>query len=246
VTNEWAASFPRHSVESALALRRQNGLEAHDAGDFVWLRGSRDLIGLLPLLHRIPEITIYTIAATGVLTPLGRRIPAEMTLPGGPWQPLSVATVLAPQPAALPAVVPEGVALRLGRSEAEEQPGAIILPLATWADWAIHAPQVRLTPLRFAVCGDGRTLVLGRPLPPLRGDLLVDREGVLVACGYCWRPGVEAAVVRRLLNLAAGDVAILTVDDRVERIPAEAMVAASRSAARASLAAQKQSVEAGR
>jgi hypothetical protein len=246
VTDEWAASFPRHSIESALALRLQSGLEAHDAGDTVWLRGRRNLNELLPLLRRVPEITVYTVGATGVLTPLGRMIPEEVRLPEGPWRPLSAVTVLTPQPAALPGAVPAGVALRLVRTATEEQPAAVILPLEIWADWAIHAPQVRLSPLRFAVCGDGRTLVLGRPLPPVQGDLLVDREGVLVPCGYCWRPAVEAAVLRRLLNLSAGDVAVLTTDGRVERIGAEAIVAVSRSAARASLTACGESVEAKR
>jgi len=244
VNSNWAASFPRYAVESALALRLQPGLEAHDAGETVWLRGSQALDEVLPLLHRIPEITVYTVDPYDVLTPLHRRIPTETRLPSGPWRPLTAVTVLAPQPTALPAVAPAGIALRLVRAGAEEQPAAVILPLGTWAKWAIHAPQVRLARLRFAVCSDGRTLVLGAPLPPLQGDLLVDREGLLVPCGYCWRPVVEPAVLRRLLKLNAGDGAILTIDGRVDRIPAEAIVAATRSAARASLAARGKCVEA--
>jgi len=246
VTDQWAASLPRQAVESVLALRLQSGLEAHDTGDTVWLRASRDLSELLPLLRRVPEVTIYTVDADGALTPLGRRIPVEVRLPTGPWRPLSVATALSPHPAAQPAVVPAGVALRLVRAAVEEPPGAVILPLETWADWAIHAPQVRLTPLRFAVCSDGRAFVLGRPLPPVQGELLVDREGLLAPCGYCWRPAVEPAVLRQLLHLNAGDVALLTIDGSVERVPVEAIVAASRSAARASVAARAQSAEAER
>ncbi len=146
----------------------------------------------------------------------------------------------------LPALLPSAAAvnklrLRLVRDGAEIPPDAILLGLDAWAHWAESAPAVRLRLLRFAAAtalaldglGPAQVLVLGQPLPPLPGARLISKAGVLIPVGWQWQPAVDPAVVRQLFGLRTDELALWPdAHAPVSIIPAEAVVPASRSAAR--------------
>jgi hypothetical protein len=74
--------------------------------------------------------------------------------------------------------------------------------------------------------------VRGQPLPPLSGERFVECEGVAIPAGWHWSPNVEAVVLRELLCLTAGDVALLHVSGDYELVAAANFVQATRSAVR--------------
>ena len=93
---------------------------------------------------------------------------------------------------------------------------------------------MRLAPCTFALSESGTVVVRGRPLPSIAGKRLVEQKGVAVLAGWCWEPAVDVAVVRRLLDLSQGDLALLHDDGSFDVVPASAFVRASRSAVRLS------------
>jgi hypothetical protein len=107
-----------------------------------------------------------------------------------------------------------------------------------WARWAGAAALVRLARLRFAASSDGRVVVHGAPLPPLDGRRFTQTEGVAVPCGLAWSPPVGGPVLRELLGLREGDLALFEPGGTYELIEASAFVPASRSAARRTLEGQ--------
>lgn len=221
---------------AALALRMIRGVEGCDQEAHFWLRGAGRLEEVEPLLRRIPEIEIFDVANDDTITRLGRRIPSG-TLPRDEWSKFESFFAFRPQPAAMPAQRPGPIALRLQRATREERVAAIVLSIEDWHAYATSAPQVRLQPLRFAVCADRRVVVIGTPLPPLRGEMFVDREGLLVPAGFTFDPDVEPAIVRRLLNLGESDRALFHLDGSYDFIGGESFVAARRGAVRRSSAA---------
>jgi hypothetical protein len=80
-----------------------------------------------------------------------------------------------------------------------------------------------------------RVFVLGTPLPPIPGQPYSIDGGIAVACGWSLSPAVGSAVIRKMLSLETGDVALFNVDGSFERIAAEHFVRASRTAVRASV-----------
>ena len=82
---------------------------------------------------------------------------------------------------------------------------------------------------------DGRVVLRGKPLPPIPGKRLVEVEGIAVPCGFAWTPPVDAEVVREILGLLPGDLALLEADGTHERIESSAFVPGSRAAARTTL-----------
>ena len=67
-------------------------------------------------------------------------------------------------------------------------------------------------------------------LPPLPGQRWVEQEGIAVPAGWTWTPAVEAALVRQVFGLAAGDVALWHADGAWERIAGDEFVRATRAA----------------
>ena len=65
-----------------------------------------------------------------------------------------------------------------------------------------------------------------------RGSIGWSADGVAVPAGWNWRPAVEPAIVRNLLGLAAGDIALWHEDGRWEQIEGDAFVRATRAAVR--------------
>jgi len=115
----------------------------------------------------------------------------------------------------------------------EVESNVLLVPIQLWVQFGIHASRARLDPLRFAVSGDGLAAVRGVPLPPLPGTRFVERDGVALPAGQRLCPAVPAAVIRQVLQLADGELALLW-PDRYEVLADDCFVAATRSALRAS------------
>jgi len=211
-------------------------VRACEAGDALWLRGD-DLSEELDLdLRKLPGARRYTVNADESVTAVGRQLPAD-DLPRGPWSALSDWLAPKPQPAALAGQVEARLSLRVERAGTEQPATVLLTTAAAFADYAAVAPAVRLRPLRFAAASDGRVILWGTPLPPMPGRRYADRDGVAVPCGLGWSPPLEPAVLRMLLGLAAGDLALFHEDGSYEHVGADAFARAGRPAARATAAA---------
>ena len=238
VTTPWAVQLPQGAACAAGALRLRGDVRACETGGALWLRGD-DLSEELDLeLRKLPGARRYTVNADESVTPVGRALPVA-DLPGGPWSALSTWLAPHPQPAALAGRVGARLSLRLERAETEQPATVLLTTAAAFADFAAAAPAVRLRPLRFAAASDGRVVLWGTPLPPMPGRRYADRAGVAVPCGFAWSPSLEPAVLRALLGLATGDLALFHEDGSYEHVGAGAFARAGRAAARATAAALK-------
>jgi hypothetical protein len=229
----------RADAEAAGALRLRSGIVACESDGDVWLRGEGLSDELDLALRKIPGAQRFHVDGDGVLTPVGRRVPAG-TLPGGvTWQPMTSFFPVVQQPAALGGHLEQRATLRLARTggDGAEAPASVLVTsLAAWADYATSAALVRLRRLRFAASPDGRVVVCGTPLPPLPGARYVERDGVAVPCGFALAPAIGATSVRTLLGIEPDAMALFAEDGTYELIRADDFVAASRGAARATVA----------
>ena len=110
------------------------------------------------------------------------------------------------------------------------EPSLLEASLDGLAAYAQAAPQWRLERWAFVATDDGRVLVRGLPLPPLSGNRFVESDGVCVTAGCAWSPAVEPAIVRQLLQLEEGEIAIFWEVGSFDRIAAGDWVRVSRSA----------------
>lgn len=201
-----------------------------------WLRGDDPAEGesAEAMLRRFPALARYRVAPDGLATPFGCVVP-ECSVPdlrspqwanfGDWWQPRV-------QPAALSAEPPPAVAIRLVPAQAERPAGAVLLGASAWARFAAGCPAHRLDRLRFAADCTGRALVVGMPLPAVRGDYFVVEDRVALPAGWQLEPAIPCALLAERLGLRRGDIALISPDGTCERIAAEQFVVASRSAAR--------------
>jgi len=234
VNGAWAVWIPADKALAAGSLRLRPGVLVGATEDGVWLRGERLTEELELELRKLPSAQRFSIGESGALTPEGARIPRGR-LPDVRWQPLSAWLTPAPQSPALAGRTDRRIAMRLVRADYEAPATVLVTGIAEWSAYASSAPLVRLRRLRFATAVDGRTAVRGDPLPPLLGRRYVERGGVAVPCGFRLSPEVDAATVRLLLEIEADDLALFHEDGSWERIAAAEFVAATRTAARATL-----------
>ena len=237
----WAVRLSIEDRHVLAALRLLAGVEVAVVGESIWVRGPVAERAAATAADRLPASARFALLADGVLRPPGAsvpraRLPRDVTWVGlRSWIEVELPALLPPARSV------ERLPLRLVRGGAEAVPDAMLLGLDTWAQWAESAPAVRLAPLRFAAAtalaldglGPAQALVLGEPLPPLPGVRLNSRAGILVPAGWRWEPAVSAATVRGLLGLRTDELALWPdVHAPVSMVPAEAVVPASRSAAR--------------
>ncbi|HZN34448.1 MAG TPA: hypothetical protein VFB80_11540 [Pirellulaceae bacterium] len=129
------------------------------------------------------------------------------------------------------------VPLQLAPGGALREPALLETSLDLLCEYALTAPQWRIDRWSFVAQASRRVLVRGSPLPPLPGTHWVETEGICVPAGRSWSPAVEPAVVRQLLGLEPGVLALLREDATWDRINPDDWVRASRSAFRRTLEA---------
>src|SRR5262245_35577680 len=241
----WVVQLDQRAASRLGALRLLPGLAVCEQGDRLWLRGEGGDETLAGRLLALPGSCLHAVLSDGQLVPHGARVPRGR-LPEGPWTPL--VNWLSPtlEPAALSGELPGRVSVTVVPSTMPREANVLLTTLESWATFASEAAQVRLAELRFAVAnltrsplqGRGRgeeliALVWGEPLPPLPGTFYCEQAGVGVQAGYAWEPAVEASVLRDLLGLAKGDLALLHASCEWDHINAGHFARATRSAIRA-------------
>lgn len=203
------------------------GFEACEVAGQVWVRGPENAgWALLPAQAR------YSLDNTGRLIPVGKQLPVAR-LPEGSWQPLADFLRVRPPAAALPALHLAPIAWTPIPSEEMRAPGLIVLPMATFARWALETISARLRGLHFAADETGRVCVRGPLLPPLPGETWCLENGVAVPAGWALPTGITSALVAQSLRLMNGEMALLHPDGTSERLPSEAFLPVTRNAVRA-------------
>ena len=231
----WAARLPATGAARLASLRDAN-LQVCQCGEWLWVRGPA-WDGSLDLpLRSLLDCQPYWVRPDRQVVPHGRRA-ARGYLPDGPWSDLKEWLLPELPIANLPAGACAQVDLRLVRSDDEQAANVFATNLDNWAAYALTAPQARLKPLTFAVNNARQVILRGTPMPPLRLQCYVERSGVATPAGWNWQPRLDARVIRQVLALDHGDMAIFDCDGRYQRIPADSFVAANRSAVRLTLGA---------
>lgn len=227
----WVLTLPAASAVTVAALRLFPGLEIGVAEDLLWLRGDRADDDLRGRLLGLPATARYRQAPDRRLRPEGSRLATRKTPPLS-WRPLREWARVQPPPAGLPPSAPSPVTPGLVRATGAERPAnARLLDFDVWRDWALSAPEARLTPLIFAATGE-RALVRGLPLPAAPGRYFVETDGLIAPAGMEWRPALPAAVLRRAWRAGDGDV-ILWDESGARILGRELFVPATRANVRA-------------
>ena len=148
--------------------------------------------------------TDRTQPASLLLRRVGEHVPAARLPAGLDWQPIAeVVRVTLPAPAmGSRTEITERPALRLVSGGKPQAANGLKLPLSRLAAWTENAPAVRMRALRWLV-RDDEAFVVGQPLPPIAGQLFVQRETVWIPASQTWQPALPAATILRAFCQAA-------------------------------------------
>jgi hypothetical protein len=236
----WAVSLPLTAADGLGPLRFLAGAEACREVDTIWLRGAALNEADELRLRQLPGAKRFNVNPQGEVVPIDSLLPTGV-LPTAGWTKLD--RFLEP-------VLPElrivsgslfKLPLSLVRDTQEREVSALLTSFDEWRTFVLTAPQVRLMPLKFAATNHvgltrGRSpmaLVIGTPLPPLRGERFYACDGIFIAAGWQWSPAVDAQTLRRALGLQTGDLALWHANGTWELLRTSDLAPARRSAVRA-------------
>lgn len=94
--------------------------------------------------------------------------------------------------------------VRLCRGGEPRDPAAIVITMATFAEWVEAARDASLEGMEY-VCSEGEVLVRGKRLPPIAGEYWMEHSRILIPAGYEWVPRIDASLVRKLLKVKEDD-----------------------------------------
>lgn len=226
----WIAALPTAAISHLGKLRERVGLEVCEAEGQVWLRGPALDEALLRELRALLGSRIFQPLSDGQLLPLGATVPHDYA-PRGNWQALRQWLTIRLPTKQFVAAPPAPARLELVRTAGQQAPTLVRLLWPEWHDYALTAPQLRLSRLEFAAC-QADVVVRGEPLPPLRGEYFYVRSGVAAPIGFDWRPALDARVLREAWGCEPDELVLLSRTGGHTRLRGDQFVAATRSAIR--------------
>ena len=230
-----------------------SGVQAAIVRERVWLRGEGLDAAMSRMLATVADGPVYQLASDGRLIPFGSAVPTER-LPEVEWRLLSeTLSPVIPSPRIAAVQIPR-VRLTLERTVQEQEAALLITDEASFRDWALSAPEVRLQGSRFAVSRSKyrepddrsvlvpRVAVQGQPLPPLMGERYWLAGNIAIPLGFTWVPHVDVktleTVLSRGLEESSHRILIWRLDGNViEEIVSSDWVAVTRANVRATAAA---------
>ncbi|PQO33628.1 hypothetical protein [Blastopirellula marina] len=221
----------QHDSARLAQVRHLPGLEVCESEDAVWLRVEEPSDAVQTKLAVLPA-TQSSVQADGQLIERGKRVPRGH-LPKTDWQPLTQWIQLSLPTAGFGGQAPEPISLSMTRDDSEVEANLLLATFQDWHDFATSAAQVRLNRLTFAVDAAQQTVVRGTPLPPLKGRRFVLRGAIAVEAGWTWLPEVSPQILAEVMQLQAGEVALLLADGSWNVLGQDHFVQATRAAVQA-------------
>ncbi len=232
MTNDLAICLNADDAFLLGKFRRREEIEVCTDPQGIWLRAKAATEELAAEFRTLPGMH-FSVLPDGQLLSFGKLVPCGR-LPQRSWQRLSHwinVEMTTPLPSGL---VEVRTPLQLVHSTEIEEPNVLFASFATWHNYAVQAPRIRLEPLSFAVAEAGQVVISGTPLPPFAGVRYVEKSHLAVQAGWRWNYEVSAHVVRTALQLDKSAFAIFHADQTWDLIPEDAFVRATRSAVRLS------------
>ncbi len=224
----WAARISKNCEAALGRLRLIPGIEILETESSWWLRGSTLSDELQLKLRTLPDGELFRVLEDGQLVPIDLRVPHGV-LPAGAWSLIRVAISPSLPVTLFAGKVAEQAQLKLVSSYDEQAANVLLVPFHVLYQWGQTAPLIRLTPLRFATRLDGTTIVCGTPLPSIRGEFFVERDGIAIAAGRACSPALSTTMLAERWGLEEGDLCLW--DDKGQQlISSDQFVACGRSA----------------
>lgn len=231
MNSSWVIQLKPEDGFTLAPLRLVPAIEIGVAPEVLWVRGKAADETLSRLLQSLPALARFDGLPDGRLRAVGSRIPV-LSLPNLTWVPLLQWFRVELPSANSPTAQPARAGLSLARSTQEKPANVLLTDFDSWQSFALHAPEVRLRPLRFAMSAGREIAIWGTPLPPISGRRFVEQEGIAIPAGFSWRPGVSAKVLRQVLQAGENSLVIWDGDSCLHLHP-EQLIPASRGGVRA-------------
>ncbi len=235
----WVIRLMREDAFTLAPLRLVPSIEVAETPEDVWVRGTAGDEKLSRALRALPALARFEWLPNGRLRSVESRIPSQ-SLPVLQWAAIAQwLQVHLPFPS-LPGHSLERVGLSLVRSPDEKPASVLRTNFKAWYQFALQASEIRLRPLRFALCESGEVVIWGMPLPPISGRRFVEQEGIAVPAGFSWQPAVHPRVLRQVFQAGEDSLVIWDDNNSFIHLHSEQFVPASRSGVRATAEAFKQ------
>ena len=225
--------FKKTDLPHLATVRCWPGMSAAETESEVWLRCPMLHADMDQALRALPAMYSYRQGAQGLLFPLGGSTPVAK-LPELDWLPMKQFIPVELPGSALPAQLTQQYTLQLLPSSEYHSGAALKVKLADWQVYAETAPEIRLSPLHFALSATGDVLVMGEPLPPLPGVEYWLRDSILLPGAYDLEWPLVADLFNHRENSKGSYFLLFEKDGNWQKIEKRCFVPASRAGIRRS------------
>lgn len=223
------------ALERAYTLARIRTLPDVDVAvvdDDLWVRTTDE--SNLDALACLPAERRYLWNSDGQLVPFGQTLPVDRFQDSMQWTELDEWIEVDAPPSSYCGEFDVEPKLNLVRDEQVTDPNLMITGYTPWLDWCVHAPMMRLAPLRFAMSDEQDVMVHGRPLPPIPGRFFHLTDCIALPLAYRFDFPFDPTDIAELIDLRPDEIAVFELDGMWHRVGRNEFVDTTRAAVRAS------------
>lgn len=229
--HEYVVRIDRCRADALLELRGIEDLRVFPDADVIWIHTRSTEQGLPGYLAALPG-NAFQLGQDNTLTPPGNHL-ATSRLSNPQWLSLQEWLKVRLTATNWPGRPENRIRLELVDSASITPSSAVLTSIEFLAAWIDESAAFRFQNLTFAMNTESRVLVVGSPLPSLRGIRFQLHDRIAIPAGRHWSPAIDTASVRRIFGDPDGTI-LWSETDTWEIIPATAFAAVTRAAVRAS------------
>lgn len=214
-------------------IRAYNNIKIAEDNDLLWVRYFSEIEELDKKIKKLPIKNRYKLDKKDNIFPIEKITPIG-NIKNLQWFPINEYINIEIPNSLMSGIINQKYETKIIKSNFYQESSALITDFSTFINYIEIASEIRFKHLIFSLSNDNRVIIIGNPLPPIKGNEYWLKNNILIPCGYNFEIPIISSIISKKENLENNAFLLVNINNVYEKIQKENFVPVTRSSVRLS------------